>query len=133
VGDDPSFCQYVKESQIISSGQYAASPATTWLLLDEHPDSINDGWFAVGMQGFQSDPSSYILRDCPASYHGNAGDFSYVDGHAEIHKWQDPRTMPPVTIGSSSYVEGQPSPNNLDVQWMQSRTTVPLPGQTGPF
>jgi prepilin-type processing-associated H-X9-DG protein len=116
------FTQYVKAAQVLS-------PAMTFVLLDEHPDSINDGFFVVGMSGaYPNDPSAYVLDDCPASFHAGAAGFSYVDGHAEIHKWTDKRTMPPFLEGGGSYASGQPSPNNADVGWLNARATVPLQG-----
>jgi hypothetical protein len=32
----------------------------------------------------------FIWEDPPAMYHGNINTFSFADGHAESHKWQDP-------------------------------------------
>jgi prepilin-type processing-associated H-X9-DG protein len=65
------------------------------------------------------------LGDLPASYHGNAGGLSFTDGHAEIHRWRDPRTMPPLKIGSLTFdgYTGFSCPRNPDVAWLQERTT----------
>jgi prepilin-type N-terminal cleavage/methylation domain-containing protein/prepilin-type processing-associated H-X9-DG protein len=64
------------------------NPAITFMYLDERQDSINDGWLAT-------DPDTlYQIVDYPASYHGGAGGFSFVDGHSEIHKWLNWQTMP---------------------------------------
>ena len=77
---------YQKTSQL-------KGPATTFLYLDEHENGINDGWFAT-------DPDVlYQIIDYPASYHGNAAGFTFTDGHSEIHRWRDQRTMPPVKPG----------------------------------
>jgi prepilin-type N-terminal cleavage/methylation domain-containing protein/prepilin-type processing-associated H-X9-DG protein len=59
-------------------------PASIWVMLDEHPDSITDSDFKLD-PGFL--PSSYYWRDMPASLHGGAGSFSFADGHSEIHRW----------------------------------------------
>ena len=37
-------------------------PSQTWVLVDEHPDSINDGWLIPDA------PSSSSWTDLPASY-----------------------------------------------------------------
>ena len=37
-----------------------------------------------------------IQAHLPASRHGGSGVISYTDGHAEIHRWRDPRTLVPV-------------------------------------
>ena len=69
------------------------SPANMFVFLDEREDSINDGWFA-------SDPDTvWQLVDYPASYHGQAAGYSFADGHSEIHKWRDARTMPVLQAG----------------------------------
>lgn len=94
-------------------------PASTWVFTDEHPDSINDGGFAVAM------PSGFKTKmiDFPASYHSESCDFGYADGHADIHPWQDPRTMPPVEYDSTLNLN-VPQPFNPDVMWMQQRTSA---------
>ena len=93
-------------------------PVNTFVFIDEHEDSIDDGWFAVDMadQG-----SATIMANVPASYHNGAGGLSFADGHAEIHKWVDPRTKLPVT--RTYIVLNIPSPNNKDILWLQERTT----------
>jgi prepilin-type N-terminal cleavage/methylation domain-containing protein/prepilin-type processing-associated H-X9-DG protein len=64
------------------------SPVYKFVTLEEREDSINDGWFAT-------DPDTlYQLVDYPANYHNKATSFSFADGHAEIHRWKDGRTMP---------------------------------------
>ncbi len=57
------------------------NPVDTWAFIDEHPDSIND-------PGFFNPDSATDITDTPATYHNNACGLSFVDGHAEIHKWQ---------------------------------------------
>ena len=89
------------------------------VLLDEHPDSINGAGFAV--QPTDQMAQTKII-DFPASYHNGAAGFSFVDGHAEIHKWRDPRTMPPIEYTGEMSLN-VPSPNNPDAWWMIERTT----------
>ena len=71
------------------------------------------------------------MVDYPASYHNNAAGFSFADGHAEIHKWVDKngpggscRTTPPL-LKTGRLSLNVPSPDNMDVKWMQDRTTRP--------
>jgi len=94
-------------------------PANTYVLLDEREDSINDGFFVVWMDGYPT-PSTTKMVDFPASYHNRAGGFSFVDGHAEVRKWVDARTTPPINRSLQLNV---PQPNNLDIVWMQDRAT----------
>jgi prepilin-type N-terminal cleavage/methylation domain-containing protein/prepilin-type processing-associated H-X9-DG protein len=63
------------------------TPSGARVFIDEHERSINDGWFAVDMVGDRG------LLDAPASRHNNAYGLSFADGHAEIWKLRDPRTM----------------------------------------
>jgi prepilin-type processing-associated H-X9-DG protein len=58
-------------------------------LLDEHENSINDCHFAAfaNLNGYNN---STRWLDAPAGRHGNAGGFSFADGHAEIHRWHTP-------------------------------------------
>ena len=92
-------------------------PAMTFVLLDERQDSINDGYFTVQMDGYP-DPSTTRIVDFPASYHNAACGIAFADGHSEIHKWRDGRTMPPLgTILTLNIA----SPNNADIRWLQDR------------
>ncbi len=102
----------------------------TWVFLDEREDGINDGWFAVNMDGYDPiRPTAYTIVDFPASYHNGAGGLSFVDGHSEIRKWLDPRTRPVLKFGQALSL-GQASPNNIDVAWLQERTSVKVTGAT---
>jgi prepilin-type N-terminal cleavage/methylation domain-containing protein len=99
------------------------SPAKTWVFIDEREDSINDGWFAVNMDGYDPiRPTAYIIVDYPASYHNGAGGLAFADGHSEIRKWKDPRTRPKLRRGQLLAL-GQASPGNPDVDWLQQRSS----------
>ena len=89
-------------------------PANTFVLLDERKDSINDGYFVVEMDGYPN-PATHQMIDWPASYHCGAGGFAFADGHSEVHKWRDRRTMPPLVQDISR----QSTPNNKDMAWLQ--------------
>jgi prepilin-type processing-associated H-X9-DG protein len=90
------------------------TPAMLFVFLDEREDSINDGWYA-------SDPDTkWQIVDYPASYHGNAAGYAFADGHSEIHRFRDARTMPVLK-------QGQLLPLNVnlngdqDILWMAQR------------
>ncbi len=88
------------------------SPAGLWVLIDEDYRSINDAGFGMTMVS-----SKFI--DAPASYHGQACGLAFADGHSEIHKWKDGRTL----VKGTSYSSTTYNPINLDVTWMQERTS----------
>jgi len=111
------FRVYKKMSDVSDPG-----PTMTWLFLDEREDSINDGEFVVGMTGYPSQPTQWKIVDYPASYHNGACGFSYVDGHSDIKKWQDPRTTPVLKKGQLLSLNVA-SANNPDVFWMMDRST----------
>ncbi len=108
---------YKKLSDLVDPG-----PTMTWLLLDEREDSINDGEFCVDMTGYPDRPQSWRIIDYPASYHNGAGGFSFADGHAEIRRWKDGRTVPKLKKNQGLDLNVA-SPNNVDVFWMQERST----------
>ena len=89
--------------------------AQTWVLIDEDYRSINDAAFAVTMVESK-------LLDAPAGYHGGACGLAFGDGHSEIKKWQDGRTL--VRGGAFSAVTF--SPINRDVTWIQERSSAPV-------
>jgi len=117
------YTQFKKLTEIQKTSQ-------TWVFVDEREDSINDGWFAVNMEGYDPEKgTSLTIVDYPASYHNKAAGFAFVDGHSEIKKWTDSRTTPLLKFGQALAL-GQPSPNNRDVAWMQDRSSVKINNPT---
>ncbi len=106
---------------IKSSDINIAGPSNMYVLLDEHPDSINAGGFANQMV---ESPGSARIIDYPASYHNGAAGLSFADGHAEIKKWLDPRTVLPVQ--NKLMPLNVASANNRDMIWLAERTTIPV-------
>ena len=95
-------------------------PAMLYVFLDEHPDSINDGWFVFCSAANPAETSAW--SDLPGSSHGGACGFSFADGHSEIKKWHCGTTIRPVKQSSSDFpiqTMGQIS----DIQWVALRTT----------
>jgi len=112
----------------------APPPSQLWVLLDEHPNSINDGAFAFQMP---SNPVQTYFVDVPAKYHDNACNFAFTDGHVETHKWQYPNVIPPefwaadTAPGTGNVIHS--FPGDPDILWMAHRTTAPAPGVTGVY
>jgi prepilin-type N-terminal cleavage/methylation domain-containing protein/prepilin-type processing-associated H-X9-DG protein len=101
------FFVYRKYSDIVRP-----SPAQAFVFIDEHPESIDDGYFLVFVD------RKHVWANMPANYHNGAGGLSFADGHAEIRKWKDRDTR------SSKIVANPMGPN--DVPWMQLRTSAPI-------
>jgi hypothetical protein len=87
---NPAWPQYLKLSSI-------KEPATIFVFIDEHPNSINDGYFDTGQVNPNEDSA---WGDMPASFHNGACGFSFSDAHSEIHKWLVHSTLLPVTPGT---------------------------------
>lgn len=66
------------------------------------------------------DPAQAGLPNRPTSFHNKAAGIAFADGHSEIHKRKDPRTMPPVKRTDPPSVSHA---NNVDVVWMWEHTT----------
>jgi prepilin-type N-terminal cleavage/methylation domain-containing protein/prepilin-type processing-associated H-X9-DG protein len=106
----PPWRLYLRLTEVLDPG-----PCRTLLYGDQREDTINYGNFAIDMTGFPDQPSKTRFRmDVPASYHNRAGGLSFVDGHAEIHRWKDPRTW----AGQRGILQ-----NNPDIVWLQERAT----------
>ena len=110
-GLNPGWKIYIKSTDITLPG-----PSLCWVLLDEHPDSINDDLFSVIMT------TAAAWTDVPASYHNGACGFSFADGHAEIKKWLDGNTIQPVLRINPSAGNGKVSLR--DILWLQQRTSA---------
>ena len=114
-----SYRLYLKSADMV-----APSPDRLFVFLDQRPDSINWGNFLTYMDGYSpSNPAQYKWgQDLPAFYHDGVATFSYADGHGEMHRWQDPRTTPPLSPQSVLHSD-VPSPSNPDIAWLQDRAT----------
>jgi hypothetical protein len=118
----PAWKVYGKFSDLIAPG-----PAMTWVLVDAREDRINYGNNFTDMLGYPNNPAQARFHwDYPGNYHHRAAGFSFADGHAEIKKWRDDRTVPPIVKDQSLFSGGSeyvPSPRNPDILWMQERST----------
>jgi prepilin-type N-terminal cleavage/methylation domain-containing protein/prepilin-type processing-associated H-X9-DG protein len=117
-GDDGFWYVFRKLSDIRDP-----SPSQAFVFVDEHEDSIDDGYFGVSMPSVWPD-TAWI--DLPANRHGGAATFAFADGHAEIRKWHDSRTRLPVKRFWHWY--DLHSSQNRDVLWLHARTTSKKPG-----
>jgi len=90
--NNPSYTQFFKTTQI-------PQPSEIFVFLDEHPDSINDGYFLNKVPGnfYSGGYGSSLYQaqwtDLPASYHHGATAFAYADGRAALHRWTQGETV----------------------------------------
>ncbi|HXR03518.1 MAG TPA: type II secretion system protein [Verrucomicrobiae bacterium] len=110
---------YRKQSDLINPG-----PSSIFVFLDMRQDSIDMGNFAADMAGWPNQPASFGFFDLPGFYHHLACGFSFADGHSEMRRWRDGRTMPPL-VPEGGVNDSFASPNNPDVAWLQQVATRP--------
>jgi prepilin-type processing-associated H-X9-DG protein len=101
----------------------APAPVKLWVLLGENPDSLNDGAFAVAMT--QNNPAADKWQSGASTLHDGGCSFAFADGHYELKKWTDPRTLALKPTYTQNFFYGISQPNNLDIQWVKDRTTAP--------
>ena len=97
----------------------ALSPAKTFVFQDVNPASICFSAFVVNMPGQGVDGFFHY----PASYHNGTGALTFADGHAETHRWQDPRTFRKAS-SAQIIVHWDNCPDNRDLDWMRERTSI---------
>ncbi len=108
------------------AGMNNPEPSRLFVLIDEHPDSINGGGFAVRMVESDRMHEARII-DYPASHHNGSGTLSFADGHSEFRKWIDSRTTPPVRYNNQLQLNKN-CRDNPDMLWLAERTSSRMPG-----
>ncbi len=99
-------------------------PTEIFVLIDEREDSINQALFAQADQPVSKyNPNEALFINWPASYHAASGAMNFADGHSEIHRWRDHRTLPKIGRQFDA-VNGVPSPKNRDIEWLLRHSTV---------
>ena len=114
--NNPTYVQFFRLSAI-------PAPSQIFVFLDEHPDSINDGYF---LEKAEAAPQQWY--DLPASYHDGAASFSFADGHAESHRWRYQSTIAPPQPNAAQ-VPGRVIPTGElgDFNWVIEHMTLEQP------
>ena len=108
--NNPSYLQFFKITSI-------PSPAQIFVFVEEHSDSINDGYFLNKVY-------SREWIDLPASHHNGSGVFSFADGHSEIHRWRSPTTFVRDQPDAAQLPRSFSTNDSSDFLWVISRMTV---------
>jgi len=114
--NNPHYQQFFKAAQI-------PQPAGIIVFLEEHPDSINDGYFIEKVY-------SYRWLDLPASWHNGAGNLSFADGHVETHKWRFDSTRRPNFPDAAQLPFAIPGDERGDFVWLTDRMSDEAPVRT---
>jgi prepilin-type N-terminal cleavage/methylation domain-containing protein len=103
--------------QFFTSASFV-NPSQIFLFLDEHPDTINDGFF---MNRF----TEFKWGNLPGSFHNGAVTLSYTDGHMEPHRWSvtgpTGTTRPPIRGAVGGSFDANPK---TDYEWLRDHSSV---------
>ncbi len=92
----------------------------------DNQTSIDDGYFAVDSgNGSQTTYSDQIWRNVVSSRHGNYGQMSFADGHADKMKWVVGSTHTLKGINANSGVFNNPDRHQL---WLSTYGSGSVPG-----
>jgi prepilin-type processing-associated H-X9-DG protein len=92
-----------------------------WIVfMDTHEDSINFCLFYLSRGATFGGWGQF-----PTARHGKAGTLGFVDGHVEMKRWVDPRTLVPVTGGPIPPQNHFGSPDYHYV-WLRSHKLQPI-------
>ena len=109
-------------------------PAEIFVFLDEHPDSIDDGYFinkdapstsGAAYAGSRVAPDEWT--DLPASYHNRATAFSFADGHATLHRWLKATTIRPPAPHAANLpiqIPATPADGQADFDWVMNHMSI---------
>ena len=102
-------------------------PVDILVLLDEHPDSINDGWYIAVLSGYGG---LYGWCDIPATYHNGACGFAFADGHSQIKKWTGQLAGPDWAVPvykdrHAGVLKCTATPDKNDIDWVKDRMADP--------
>lgn len=122
----PDYTQFFKLTQI-------PQPSEIFVFLDEHPDSIDDGYFVERVPGEtyyyggaygppMVKPSQWI--DLPATYHNRATAMSFADGHSALHLWTQPGTYRPPLPNAAGLPIAIPPSQAEDFEWVVDHMSV---------
>ena len=130
--NNPSYTQFFKLTQV-------PQPGEIFMFLDEHPDSIDDGYF-VNKTGYAYTPAAAYpgyahgaeWTDLPASYHNRAAAFSFTDGHSILHRWVSPSTIHPAQPDAAQLpiaIPASPAKEKEDFNWVITHMSIERSGQ----
>lgn len=113
---NPTLSSWSPTFQVMTKTAEISQPDRIFVLLEEHPDSLNDSQFAIDLGNVG--PAARII-DYPGAFHLGAANLGKADGHVENWQWADGRTMPPMTF-TATLPLNVASPNNPDVARLQA-------------
>ncbi len=109
-----------------------AASLTFMIVEDVDYRGYDDGTWVVQWTLDGAEPGSFTWVDPVAQYHNHANTWSFIDGHAEVHKWTDQAVIAagvaeamPGDNGSQEYFGDSTIPVSNDYQWARARLRFP--------
>ena len=109
--NNPKYVQFFRITDI-------PRPSDIFVFVEEHPDSINDGYFLNVYYKNQ-------WYDLPTSEHGRSAPFAFADGHAQLHKWASASTRQSLRAFAVQTWPIVLNPNDtVDLNWVMDRMSI---------
>lgn len=105
---NPAYLQHFRTTDF-------TEPSRVFVFLDEHPDTINDGFFMNRLEELK-------WGNLPASHHNNAANLTFGDGHVEFHRWVVADTVRPAVQGGAG--GGFAASPPTDYNWLKEHSSV---------
>jgi len=97
-------------------------PTDIFVILDEHPDSINDGWYIVVGKDWGG---ANAWCDFASTLHNGACGFAFLDGHSQIKKWLGKMASPEWTAVAfrdrhAGQLTATSAADHADLEWAKA-------------
>ena len=108
--NNPKYVQFFRLTDI-------PLPSEIFVFVEEHPDSINDGYF---LNKFYANH----WNDLPSSDHNGAAPFAFADGHAQLRRWLDASTKQPQLPDAVEFPVAVSAAEGTDWNWVMQHTSI---------
>ncbi len=99
-----------------TSDFHIPGPSGSWLVMDEHPDSIDDCILYTASYPVTS------FTELPGNQHSGRCGLTFADGHAEIHGWTGPVMLAHTRVAYQGADQVPCSISDPDMLWLATRT-----------
>ncbi|MBA4147991.1 MAG: type II secretion system protein [Verrucomicrobia bacterium] len=108
--NNPYYHQFLKLSEFKST-------SSIFVFIEEHPDSINDGYFLNRANKLE-------WHDLPASWHNGSANLTFADGHTESRRWINDITRRPAQPDGANLPLTLSYADSADFKWIIQRTSI---------